>query len=544
MSGFRPFVRQLGSQPGVQLNPLRDQTDGVVPDNSDQIVAVLARLTRGRIDRPFRVNKSNFLAKTGPAEALRVNALNEAKLQAYEALNAGAFELVMQRLAPAAAAKAYAVINFSGTPTDTATTVAYSVSANAPSTGYSMYVLDHECHNDGIKLALHADATPLTGSQVPATDVTLRVLDAAGIIRYEFSGSLDPSSKNDFGVSDYLPDVVAQATDNIEVVVAANASIPVTSNAYGRSITGKDQWATSATLACFNEGGTVYVSTDYDRCITALRDTKLPYGYLITGGTQNTSLIGKLADLAIEINVPLKLDIPGTGTVQDALNFDASLNLDSHYIHKLWAPLSAEDPLNGGNVVWGTGGLQAGLSCARNAQLNAKGFAPKNVPVAGKDWPVTRTSIRQKVQPTEQDLSDLARAQINPVIQETYNGGSRYVFTDCLTSAKTVVSYKKLQTVAEMSLTLDLWVTLYAKELLMQPMSVFIKKMTDFLDDLLLDAQYSGWLVPSKNLKGNAAYAFTVQASEVRPADLVLIDYWTSYDGVARQVIVQQTLVK
>ena len=43
MSGFRAFVRQLGFQPGVQLNPILDATDGAVPDNSDQIPATIAR---------------------------------------------------------------------------------------------------------------------------------------------------------------------------------------------------------------------------------------------------------------------------------------------------------------------------------------------------------------------------------------------------------------------------------------------------------------------------------------------------------------------
>lgn len=544
MSGFRSFVRQLGSQPGVQLNQLQDQTDGTALDNSDQIIGVMARLTRGRIDKPFTVNKTNLLARTGPAEAMRVNALNEAKLQTYEALNNGAYSAVMMRMTPAAATKSYAVINFTGIPTESAETVAFSVTSTAPTAGYSIYLMHHDCFNDGIKLALHADATPLTGTSTPNTEVTLRVLDVKGTILHEFTGSLDPSATDDFGISKYLPDVAEVQTDAVEIVVAANAQVPVTSNAYGRAISGKDNWATSDTLVCFNEGGTTYVNDDYDRCINGLRDTRENFGYLISGGTQNTSLIGKLASLAIEINMPLKLDISGALSPSAALTFVASLNLDSHYIHMYWTPLSAEDPMNGGRVTWGTAGYWAGQSCSRNSRVNAKGFAPKNYPVAGKEWPLNRVSVVQLNRPQEQELSDLAKGQINPVIYEQYNGGGRYVNTDSLTSAKTTVSYKKLQSVAEMSLTLDNWVTLYAKELLQLPMKEFIKRMTSFLETTLADAQASDWLVPAKNLSGNAAYAFTVKASESRPADLVLIDYYTSYDGVARQVIVQQTLVK
>lgn len=544
MSGFRPFVRQLGFQPGVQLNPLADQTDGAVPDNSDQIIGVAARLSRGRIDRPFRVTRNSFLALTGSAEALRVSALNEAKLQTYEALGNGAYAAVVMRMAPSAAAKSYAVINFSGTPSGSAEVVDYSVSATAPLAGYSIYVMDHECHNDGIRLAIHADATPLTGSSVANSDVTLRVLDSAGVIRYEFAGSLSPTAKDDYGQSRYLPDVVAKLTDNIDVVVAAGASIPVTSNAYGRSVSGKDNWAVSGVLQCFTEGGTAYAADDYDRFIAGLRDTREHFGHLITGGSQDVSFVGKLAMLAAEINMPLEVDVPGSLAPSAAIAWVEGLSIDSHYVRFNWAPLKAEDPMNGGKVVWGTGGLKAGFSCARNARLNAKGFAPKNYPVAGKEWPLNRVGVTQLFRPDEPQLSDLARAQINPVVFEEYNGGGRYVFTDCLTAAKTVVSYKKLQTVAEMSASLDNWVTLYSKELLMMPMREFIKRMSAFMDEMLTGAEASGWLVPARNLPGNAAYAFTVAASSVRPADLVHIEYWTSFDGVARQVIVQQTLVK
>lgn len=544
MSGSRAFVRQLGQQPGVQLNPLRDATDGVVPDNSDQVIGVLARLTRGRIDKPFLVNRNNFIAKTGPAEAIRVNALNEAKLQTYEALNNGAVAAVVMRLAPQAATKSFALLNFSGTPAGTSNTVAFSTATSAPTSGYSIYLMHHNCHNDGIKVALHADQTPLSGVAVAATDVVLRVLDVNGTVLHEFAGSLDPMARDDFGKSRFLSDVVDELSGgDVQVWVASGAAVPTTSNAYGRSLSGRDNWAISDTLVCFNEGGTTYTDTDFDRCIAGLRDTRDNYGYLISGGTQSTSLIGKLAALAIETNTPLKLDLNGNLTPAQAIAFDATLNFDNHLIHKNWAPIKAQDPMNGGAVVWGTGGLQAGFSCARNARINAKGFAPKQYPIAGKEWPLTRVGVTQLAQLQDQEASDLARAQINPVIFQSYNGGGLYVFNDSLTSAKSLVSYRKLQSVAERSVTLDTWVTLAAKEWLQLPMTDFIRRMTSFLDRLLQDAQASEWLVPAKMLSG-AAYQFTVQPSEVSPADTVNIEYWPSFDGTVRKVVVQQTLVK
>ncbi|MEY3759835.1 MAG: hypothetical protein RIR39_1326, partial [Pseudomonadota bacterium] len=52
------FVRSLGAESGVQSNPLQDRTETPTVDNYDQNIAFMCRLTRGRIDKPFAVNKS------------------------------------------------------------------------------------------------------------------------------------------------------------------------------------------------------------------------------------------------------------------------------------------------------------------------------------------------------------------------------------------------------------------------------------------------------------------------------------------------------
>lgn len=543
MSGFRAFVRQLGFQPGVQLNPLADQTDGTALDNTDQVVGMIARLTRGRIDKPFRVTRNNLIAKTGPAESMRINGLNEGKLQLYEALQNGAAAGVVQRIVSADAVKSYAVVNFSGTPSTTAEEVEFTVVDQPPTAGFSLYLQHHDCFNDGIKISVHSDKTPVSGEATPNKEITLRLLDVSGSVIHEFSGSLDPLAKDDYGVSRYLPDVAATLTDAVTLVVAAGAEMLPTSNAYGRNVVGADKWATSGRLTLFTEGTTTYDEADIDRCIGLMRNTMLQYGYLLSGGSQNVSLVAKLGALGIETNIPVKIDVPGNLSPDAAMTWQRQFNFDSHYIHYNWAPLEADDPLNGGRAVWGVGGLQAGYSCSRNSRVNAKGFAPKNYPVAGKEWPINRVSIRQLFEPEDVELSDLARSQINPAIYVVYNGGGRFVFSDSLTSAKSLVSYRKLQNVAEMSLTMDNWVTLQSKELLQLPMKQFIKRMSQFMTVVLDGAQASEWLVPAKNLPGNAAYAFEVVPSEVKPADTVLINYWTSYDGVARQVTVQQTLV-
>lgn len=404
----------------------------------------------------------------------------------------------------------------------------------------SFWVMHHECHNDGIKVQINAERTPIGGVAQPQRELTLRILDSNDVVLHEIFGSLDASAKDDYGQSIYLPDVAARLTDGaVEIgIIDPAAVVPVDSDGYGEDV------YTSELLQCFSEGGTSYVSSDYARAVDALRNTNMPYGYIVSGGSESLDLLGRLAALGIELNVPVKIDIPGDLAPSAAIAFAQSLNIDSHLIQYFWAPLEANDPLNGTRAIWGTAGLNAGMSCARNARVNAKGFAPKNYPVAGREWPLNRTGIRQVYSPTEQELSDLAKSQINPVIYQNFNGGGRYVYTDSLTAAKTRVSFKKLASVAEMSLTIDDWVTTYANELLQLPMNTFIRRMNAFLDTLFQGAQASEWLKPAQNLPGNAAFEYAVRPSEVRPADVVLIDYMVSYDGVARQVIVQQTLTR
>lgn len=105
---INPFVRQLGAQPGVQLNPLLESLSAVDADAADQVFAAVARLTRGRIDQPFVVTRGDFYRKTGPAAPIRLLALNETKLQIYEGLNGGgAGAAVVMRLVSGAAQNRY-----------------------------------------------------------------------------------------------------------------------------------------------------------------------------------------------------------------------------------------------------------------------------------------------------------------------------------------------------------------------------------------------------------------------------------------------------
>ena len=238
-----PFVRQLGYQTGVQLNPLKSADGGIATGNQDQVFAIPARLTRGRIDKPFVVNVSNFKRLCGAGEPIRQNALNEAYIHIFEALNNGAYEAVVYRLNVAAASLKWIVATQNATGV-----ITYSVSADLPTVPYTLAVKHNECFNEGIKIAIHADKLP---SDAANSTITLKLLDASGNTLDEFEASLDPLAKDDYGQSAFLGDVVERFTDLVEVSVGSQSSLSATSPAYGLDVNGFPAFSTSNVMQYF-----------------------------------------------------------------------------------------------------------------------------------------------------------------------------------------------------------------------------------------------------------------------------------------------------
>lgn len=539
---FYPHTRSLGSQPGVQLNKKRDNTDGFVTDQHDQVISVLGRFKRGRIDLPFLTDRGNITRKLGKPESLRVSALNEAYVQTYEAVNNGARSAVVCRLTTSAAVNKYLVyaldVQTGASSWNTATAL--------PSTAYTFALLDKECYNDGsiyqVSAATVKDAT--TGTAIATKIITLTILDPDGVtVRYTQTGSLDPAAVDEYGKDYFIGSLLAAQTDLIEFDVSATASIPAIADCYGRDTNGNAKVASSGVQILFTEGGTAYTSDDYDRVISALEKSTFDYGYMITAGSESVAQIQKQADLNERANRHLIIDVPGTLDVAAAITFLSQFSLDEEYVSAYWAPLQTDDPVNGGKAVIGVGGLQAGLRCSRNAQTNSFGLAPKNYPVAGSDWALPRTGVKQLVTPDDNsEKSDLADAGINPVLYEKYNSGGKYVFTDSLTTKKTT-GYLKLQSVADMAGSIDDMISKYGKEALQKPMEIAIDKMEKFVESMFFNAKSSGWLVASDDSAlGDKGYTYTVTRNAQRPADRMDVTYGLHYDGVARAVYVTQTV--
>lgn len=533
-----PFTRALGKRSGVQLNYLKDDSERFVAGDDALVFGGAARFTRGRIDRAFSVARDQMTRLLGAPVSPAVSLLNEAMIHIYEAFQSGAQRAVLSRLVPAAASLKWMVAS---NPVAEAPVWTVSATEAAPTTGFLLAVRHLECFNEGVHAEIAAAAASASGAPAPSKWVTLRILDLSGVELFSFEGSLDPLAKDEFGESSYLPSIVSARTDDLEVVVATGASVPVDSTFYGLD-SDQNQKSVGADLVYFTEGSTTYTPQDIDRALLALKNTMYPYGYLAGLGTQSQALISKLGPLAIEINKTLTLDVPGTLSVDAAVTFANQFNFDSHYIHWYWAPLRAVDPLNGGKTVFGVSGVQIGLRCRRNANTDANGVPPMHYPIAGKNWPLTRTGIVQAITPGDDDLEKLAKARINPVIFQIYNSGSSFVFLDSLTAAKTEAD-RKLIAVAEMATQVDNWVTAASKEFLQLPMQDTVRRTTRFVQTLFEGLQTAGWLIPSDSLEG-AAFVAQVQPNAQRPKDRLDVSYWLSYEGTTRAIYVQQTISK
>jgi len=543
------FVRQLGAESGVQLNPLRDNSELPSSGNADQMFGIAMRATRGRIDKAFTVNAGNVRSRLGKGESMRANSLNESWVQVVEALTKGAYTAVVSRLHTPEAALKWIVVTevlaeVGGEPTGE---LAFTVADAEPELPYLMAVKHLDCFNDGIKVAIHADENRVGGVNTANDVVSLRLLDKDGEQLAEYEGSLVPGAIDDTGNSIYLPDVIETRTDSVEVLVGETTSIAPTSSAYGFSGT-QPKRATSDVMTYFTEGGTIYEVDDCRRATKQLKDTQHNYAYIASGGTQSAPLMAALLDLMHNTNRQLRIDVPGSLSPEEAVAWiepmNISANPSAHLAHAYWAPLKSNDP-SGVNAkgYFGTAALNIAKACARNAQTNAKGFAPKNYPIAGREWQVDRNGIIQTYTPDNQELDMLARAKINPVIYETYTGGGRYVWRDSLTCAPVSNSLKKLIAVVDMSTSIDDAVTRFAKDALQKPMKIAVKRTADFLQVLFEGAEASDWVVPSDDpAMGGAAYRFVVGPSEASPYDRMDVSYWVRYDGTNRQTFVTQTL--
>ncbi|MDF2792251.1 MAG: hypothetical protein K0S85_4 [Pseudomonas orientalis] len=543
--------RAINKRSGVQQNYIADKSEiGSVA--SDYNGGFIGRFTRGRTDKVFAVSRERLERKLGKAVSLTVSALGEAQIQIFEALRDGMQQAIVSRLIATDAVNKLLIATATVPPQGGgAAPTAWSTgleSAGLPA-GALIAFKHLECFNDGLTCEINAQAAEDDqGVAVPSKIITVQFTDPASgkTIIGPFTGSLDPTATDEFGNSSYIADVIDQGTDDLDVIeVAENAEVPVTCGFYGKA-NNQDKFVSSR-LDYFTEGRTVYTSAEMAAAADRLRRARPNFTYLNAGGTENVALLALMADLGRELNKQFPYDIPGRLSPEAAAAFKQSIgaSVQTEYAQAYWAPIKRDNPIAGGKAHFGTSGQQIGLRCARNAQVNAKGIAPRNRVIAGSDYGLKGTNITQTYEVNEvDDLELLAENQINPCIYKDYpTSGGKYAWVDSLTGKQTTGA-TKLIAVAEMATFLDDKVAAYAQETLQKPMNEAVTMMTRFLGKSLLPAcESAGWFNGTAELNG-AAWQSLVQPDESAPYDVMSVLYDVCYQGTNRITKAQQTIVR
>lgn len=536
-----PFSRYIGKRSGVQLNQSIDASGSPAMSLSGNNAAIIGRFKRGRIDKAFAVTADNQNLRLGKGESLTLSSLNEARVHASDILK-GAQQLIVSRLTGTGAKNDYMLAS-DGAPVVEGPEV---LRVAADLTGdYLLAFKHHGCFNDGVILEVHAPAVEGDDGPVPATvvSVQLRDPDSGLVFLGPITGSLVPGAKDDQGNNFYLPDLIGERTDQLEVQAGTQTVVPVTSVFYGKDAARQDKWA-SKLLVPFTEGELTYSTDDLDAAIKRLERTAHTFTYLSVGGSKNVALIARALELGKKLNKQVVWDVDGSLTPEAAILFYKSVGgvTDSLYSQCYWAPFTATNPLAGGKAVMGTSGLQIAERCVRNGQTNEKGIAPRNYPIAGADYQVARTGMAQVYDPEEQELEDLAASHINPVLYQEYSTGGKWVWVDSLTGRQTTGG-TKLIAFAEMSTFVDDLISAVTKELLQKPMNESVEQTSRFQKTFFEAIDSAGWLQPSAELDG-ASWRFKTAPSEDAPLEKMFNAYELCYVGTNRVTVNQQTMVR
>lgn len=533
----------IGDMSGVAVNIPLDTTGTLQPSIGAGVVALAGRFTRGRVDKPFLVDKSKIREKLGKPASMRINQTNEAYVQAYEACLRGASGLVVSRIVSELAKNKWFVVR-SGTdenPISLSDTKPASMDAK---TAFAFQLKN--CINEGVYIEFNFNretqrASVIIKDRELVQHGGLKVDTPNGGTLYEFDGSIRVDAKNDYGESDFIGDnATLYYGDEIEFIVNPNLtedSAPLTFGT-GNPTTFKSGFG----YAYFTDLGTPKAA-DYQRAAEALGNTSAQYNTIIAA-TESTALIQALGEVAIQYNRRLMIDIDGKLSPEAAIAWKKQFNFGAQegmYLSWIWSPISRVDPTGAsGNMVFGTSGMRAGYKSAQNLNLNALGLPPLQQPIAGKNFMLSGVNLVQQYMPTDSELAALAQEHIIPVLYQEYDDGAGYVWNDSLTGAKKS-GISKLESASDISIWAQETWGKFAKGLEQTPMSEAITKATQFTVKTLQMMEASKWLTPSKAL-GGATYSYIIQPNERYPEDRLEIEISLAINGVVRRVTINQRL--
>lgn len=532
----------------VKVNPLTETLSLPKPDAAaDQVFAIALQTQRGRVDKAFYVTRETFPRLIGGYPG------DKAWIALWEGLTNGAEGAVVTRIVTSPVSK---WIHLSDAGQWSNPTATHGDTRDFDYAHTKLAILHMECFDEAIMVSLHADA--LSGSTTPQDSfVTLLLRDSKGEVLFQFYGSLDWAARDEYGQSAYLPDVVSRQTDLVKIIANVDMDattglpvFPLTAH-IGCDTNGNKRWYTTALQNVFHRDTPTTTGLEaLQSAVKRLRETILEFGYIASGGSESVSLLRLLFALACEGNIQMRFDIPGYMSADEACDFAANVGASAyesaHLLHAYWAPITTEDPTGTlGRDYFSTSTMNIGYACRRNGLSNAGGFPTKNLPIAGRDWPLNRMRPQQMQHPNEQALNKLAYHRINPVLHDQFTGGGRYVFRDAITCASADASLKKFIAVVEMSAAIDDAVTRAGQDLLHLPLTVAESRMREFLKALFRGAESAGWLIPSNapEMRGQS-WQMEVKTAPERSYDCLKVSYWLRYDGTARQIFVTQYLSK
>lgn len=530
--------RLVGSQAGVAVHMPVDRTNRFEPDVGDQTVSCVGHFSRGRIDKAFLVPSTHMARYLGQPKSMRLSPTNETYIQLYEAFKYGAAAAVVSRVVSSQAYNGFVIVKKGADDN----IIVSTDTSNEPDSSDNSWLAAFkfaDCINEGFYFTVQKGES----DDELTIMVYERQLDATGRdtlggeLLYEFTGSLNPEAKNDFGESAYLADVANQYyPDWIDVL---------TNYDHNKTIEDSDAFFNQKiglAVTPFVDNGLVD-NEAYIKAAKELGNTVIPYRYIISE-SHNLALVVELMHVAQQYNRIMVQAVSGNFKTKAAIAFKDQFQYDPQggmYAWWVWSPIKRDDlTRTSGNMIFATVGQKAGYACARNAVLNGYGLPALNQPIAGKDYPIQGTRISQVYHPSDVELAALAKAHINPVLLVRYHDGDRYVWDDSLSGAKKT-GISRLESAVEISCFNQDLFGKYARSLLQKPMTEALRLMKNFCQEQLSAQEASGWLTPSPRLDGRA-FQFSVEPNGRDPDTIMDVELHLSIDGVVRVINIKPYL--
>lgn len=269
--------------------------------------------------------------------------------------------------------------------------------------------------------------------------------------------------------------------------------------------------------------------------------------YFALASVDDLPMIEAVVAVMDKFNNHLFIDLGDITDWRQIVALQQSLALADHRIRLLWNP-NLSRPNNATSVLarkkWRPCvGDYLAKHLLRNATTNDKGIPPIHIPVAGYHFPVGFRDMRQMagVVLDEEAQNALADAQVIVVLQESYQGESRWIYGDVLTQRDSDTSALRLANASEIATFTANTIFEIIKKHMLTRVSDFLQKAYDECEKFLNACVIAGLLAPSKQL-GGRYYALSITPSEDNPFEKVIFKFARRPEGAVRQAYTETTI--